>query len=229
MTHFTPGGGPPAALPTLVSRPEAPATTRAPSLDRNRLREAIAVRRQRLAEREADLVAACEKAVAHGAGRHIRLDDRTTWDRAAWNRYVGTATRLEPEFMPEMLRLIRDIERLERLAALRAPSQASAASAAARQNGRNGRCAEAQAPHRRLSPRVDARSKPVSVPLPYPRFAVQARTRACHDRRSAFGSRRFRVAPLPRRPRCSGGGRSRHRFPLTAPEGTTPAWSRRPS
>jgi hypothetical protein len=129
MTHFTPSGGQPVALPTLVSRPQpqASAPAQAPSLDRNRLREAIAVRRQRLTEREADLVAACEKAVAHGAGRHIRLDDRTTWDRAAWNRYVGTATRLEPEFMPEMLRLIRDIERLERLAALPAASQASAA------------------------------------------------------------------------------------------------------
>ena len=225
MTHFTSDGGAPAALPALVSRPEAAATTRAPSLDRNRLHEAIAVRRQRLAEREVDLVAACAKAVAHDAGRHIRLDDRTTWDRAAWNRYVGMATRLEPEFMPELLRLIRDIERLERLAAFRAPSRASAASAAARQNGRY---AEAQAPHRRRSPRVDARSKPVSVPLPYPRFAVQARTRACHDRRSAFGSRRFRVAPLPRRPQCSGAGRSRHRFPLTAPEGTTPAWEPAP-
>jgi hypothetical protein len=98
-----------------------------PPLDRSRLREAIGVRRQRLAEREADLVAACEKAVAHGAGRHIRLDDRTTWDRAAWNRYIETATRLEPAFMPDMLRLIRDIERLERLAALPAALQASAA------------------------------------------------------------------------------------------------------
>jgi hypothetical protein len=52
------------------------------------------------------------------AGRHIRIDDRATWDRAAWNRYVGTAMLLEPVFMPEMLRLIREIERLERLAAL---------------------------------------------------------------------------------------------------------------
>ena len=95
MTHFTSDGGAPAALPALVSRPEAAATTRAPSLDRNRLHEAISVRRQRLAEREVDLVAACAKAVAHDAGRHIRLDDRTTWDRAAWNRYSGAcdATR----------------------------------------------------------------------------------------------------------------------------------------
>ena len=121
MTHMTSGGGPPVALRT----PDA--TAFPPSLDHGRLREAIAVRRQRLAECEADLVAACEKGVAHGAGRHIRLDDRTSWDRAAWNRYVETAARLEPEFMPEMLRLIRDIERLERLAALPVTSQASAA------------------------------------------------------------------------------------------------------
>jgi hypothetical protein len=66
-----------------------------------------------------------------------------------------------------------------------------------------------QAPHRRLSPRVDARSKPVSVPLPHPRFAVQARTRACHDGRSAFGSRRFRVASGPHRARAMGTLRSR--------------------
>ena len=121
MTYVTPGGGPPGAPPALA------ATRVQPSLDRGRLREAIAVRRQRLAEREADLVAACERAVAHGAGRQIRVDDRATWDRAAWNRYVGTATRLEPDFMPEMLRLIREIERLERLAALPVTSQVSAA------------------------------------------------------------------------------------------------------
>ena len=121
MTHMTPGRDSPVSSRT-------PATTGfQPSLDRSRLREAIGVRRQRLAEREADLVAACEKAVAHGAGRHIRLDDRTTWARAAWNRYIETATRLEPAFMPDMLRLIRDIERLERLAALPAAPQASAA------------------------------------------------------------------------------------------------------
>ena len=79
-------------------------------------------------------------------------------------------------------------------------------------HGRTGemeRCAEAPAPHRRLSPRVDARSKPVSVPLPHPRFAVQPRTRACHDRRSAFGSRRFRVASGPHRACAMGTLRSR--------------------
>jgi hypothetical protein len=132
MTHMTPRGAPPVAPPSLS------ATKFQPSLDRGRLREAVAVRRQRLAEREADHVAACEKTVAHGAARHLRLDDRATWDRAAWNRYVGTAMQLEPDFMPEMLRLIRDVERLERLVALPAASQASAARAAALQNARNG-------------------------------------------------------------------------------------------
>ena len=37
-------------------------------------------------------------------------------------------------------------------------------------------------------------------------FAVQARVRACHDRRSAFGSHRIRVAALPHQPRRSGAG-----------------------
>ncbi len=121
MTHMTSGGSPPVAPPARAI------AWFQPSLDRNRLREAIAVRRQRLVEREADLVAACEKAVAHRAGRQIRVDDRTTWDRAAWNRYIETATQLVPALMPEMLRLIRDIERLEQLATLPAASQAPAA------------------------------------------------------------------------------------------------------
>jgi AraC-like DNA-binding protein len=56
MTPMTPGEAPP-----VVPRTQA-ATGFQPSLDRLRLHEAVAVRRQLLAEREADLVAACEKA-----------------------------------------------------------------------------------------------------------------------------------------------------------------------
>jgi hypothetical protein len=68
-------------------------------------------------------------------------------------------------------------------------------------------CAEARRLRTVICPLgFDARSKPVSVPLPHPRFAVPARTRACHDRRSAFGSRRFRVASLPRQPQRSRAG-----------------------
>ena len=116
MTHVaTPGGGP--SAPHCEHHRRDPGSSHL-KLDHGRLREAIAVRRQRLAEREADLVAAaCEKAVAHGAGGGTSaLTTAATWDRAAWNRYVedcdGPRT---PSSMPEMLRLIRDIpERLER-------------------------------------------------------------------------------------------------------------------
>ena len=121
MTHMTSGGGSPVALRTLAI------TGFKSSLDRDRLREAIAVRRQRLAECEADLVAACERSLAYGAGDTSASTTAQPGTVAAWSRYIGTSLRLEPEFMPEMLRLIRDIERLERLAALPATSQASAA------------------------------------------------------------------------------------------------------
>ena len=121
MTHVRSRGDP------SVARQGLAVTRFHPSLDRGRLYEAIALRRRHLADREADLVAACERAVARGAGKEIRLDDRTTWDRAAWNRYIAAAMQLEPEFMPEMFRLIGDIERLERLATLAEASEASAA------------------------------------------------------------------------------------------------------
>jgi len=56
-----------------------------------------------------------------------RLSQEEHWRRV--EPHVGTATQLETEFMPEMLRLIRDIERLERLTALRALSHVSTAGA----------------------------------------------------------------------------------------------------
>jgi hypothetical protein len=60
------------------------------------------------------------------SSRARAIDDRATWDRAAWNRYITAATQLEPDFMPEMLGLIREIERLERLVAIPAAPQTSA-------------------------------------------------------------------------------------------------------
>ena len=85
----------------------------------------------------------------------------------------------------------------------------------------------AQGPHRRLSPRVDPRSKPVSAPLPLPasrsRHArAPVMTASAPSARAASVSRRSAPAA------ALGGRRSRHRFPWTAPEGTTPARSRRP-
>jgi hypothetical protein len=57
-------------------------------------------------------------AAARGAARAVRIDDRASWDRASWNRYLAEATRIEPKYMPIMLRLLSEIGRLERLTML---------------------------------------------------------------------------------------------------------------
>jgi hypothetical protein len=44
------------------------------------------------------VVAACESAAARGAARSVRIDDRATWNRATWDRYLAEATRLEPDY-----------------------------------------------------------------------------------------------------------------------------------
>jgi hypothetical protein len=45
-------------------------------------------------------------------------NDRESWDRATWNRYLAAATRLESTYGPRMRRLRREIEQLERLMTL---------------------------------------------------------------------------------------------------------------
>ena len=64
------------------------------------------------------MVAACEADAARGRPPGVRMDDRGTWDRATWNRYLAAATRMEPQFGPPMHRLLRDIDRLQRLLSL---------------------------------------------------------------------------------------------------------------
>jgi hypothetical protein len=70
---------------------------RGPSLgiDRHHLRAVIAERRAALSAIEMEMVARCEEAAARPAPRHVRLDDRGTWDR-----YLSAATVLEPDYMP---------------------------------------------------------------------------------------------------------------------------------
>jgi hypothetical protein len=87
-------------------------------LDRNILRHGIAARRRRLAELETSMVEACERAAVRGARRNIRIDDCKTWDKAAWQRYLEAAAGLEPDYMPQMRKLLRDIDRYERLLTL---------------------------------------------------------------------------------------------------------------
>ena len=79
-----------------------------PRLSREMIRHGAALRRARLAELEAQMVEACDAAAASPG-------DRRCWDRAAWQRYLNTATRLEGSYGPRMRRLRDDIARLDRL------------------------------------------------------------------------------------------------------------------
>ena len=97
----------------MISHP--PPSAHGHHLDRRGLRDSIASRRQRLLDVEAALVAACEREAARGHGSAVRMDDRETWDRPTWNRYLAAAANLDPEYGPEMRRLLREIDQLTRL------------------------------------------------------------------------------------------------------------------
>ena len=64
------------------------------------------------------MVDACERAAVRGACRKVRMEDYDTWDKATWHRYLEAVARLEPDYMPQMRRLLRDIDRFERLLTL---------------------------------------------------------------------------------------------------------------
>ena len=115
MTQVVPGHGtlpvpPPTAFHVFACRAPSPApfALLLPRLSREMIRRSIALRRKRLAELEAQMVDACDAAAA-GPG------DRRCWDRAAWQRYLDAATRLEGSYGPRMRRLRDDIARLDRL------------------------------------------------------------------------------------------------------------------
>ena len=122
MTEPTSGGASLRIAPAMPS--SAPVPQR--HLDRNILRRGIAARRHLLAELETSMVDACERSAARGACRNIRMDDCKTWDKATWHRYLDAVARLEPDYMPQMRRLLRDIDRFERLLALPIAAEPSA-------------------------------------------------------------------------------------------------------
>ena len=87
-------------------------------LDRNILLHGIAAHRRRLAELETSMEDACERAAVRGACRKVRMHDHDTWDKVTWHRYLEAVARLEPDYMPQIRRLLRDIDRFERLLTL---------------------------------------------------------------------------------------------------------------
>ena len=111
MTEPTSGGA------SLGIAPAMPSLTPVPQrhLDRNILRRGITARRQLLAELETSMVDACERAAVRGACRNVRMHDHKTWDKATWRRYLEAVARFEPDYTPQMGRLLRDIDRFERL------------------------------------------------------------------------------------------------------------------
>ena len=104
MTHLSSAGG-------AVAPP--PARLKPQALDMQ-----IAHRRVRLAELEAEMIAACEAAVH---GRRMPPDAgflRDQRSRTTRRRYLTAAMRLEATFGPRMRRLRLEIGQLERLMTL---------------------------------------------------------------------------------------------------------------
>ncbi len=109
MYHLSPGPG------TVPVPPSMPFHRALPlHLSREMIRHAVAVRRGRLADLEAQMFEACDAAAGRGSPASA-LADRRRWDRAAWDRYLTAATRLEVSYGPRMRRLRADIARLDRL------------------------------------------------------------------------------------------------------------------
>ena len=131
MTHLFPADAARAA-PQSIS----PARSPDPVLLGNRapLRNAIAAKRTHIAQLEAAWVAAAEAELAQHPRHGIRIDDRATWDREIWTRYLAAAEACEPEFKPRIRRLLDEIAATERLlaapVAARGPSRAHCPTAA---------------------------------------------------------------------------------------------------
>ena len=84
-------------------------------LSRQTLDFPIALRRARLAELEAEMIAACEAAVLGVRLRRTASGDCACWDRMIWHRYLAVAMRLEATYGPCMRRLHPEVGQLGRL------------------------------------------------------------------------------------------------------------------
>ncbi|HKM61439.1 MAG TPA: hypothetical protein VJY39_03010 [Acidisphaera sp.] len=124
MTHLSRGGDT-RLTSSLITRATTPVRLHL-GIDRLQLRDAIASRRAALAALETAMVAACEQEAARAAGPNVRIDDRTTWNRPMWDRYLAAAADHEPDYMPRMLRLLGEIDRFERIMALTVVPEAKA-------------------------------------------------------------------------------------------------------
>ena len=123
MIHLSPDGGaaspPPLTFPRTSIRPAPAQPTLPHPLDRQVLTLKVACRRARLAELEAEMIAACEAAALGYPSPASATPKRGHWDRTTWHRYLSTAMRMEAAYGPRMRRLRQEIGQLERLMDLR--------------------------------------------------------------------------------------------------------------
>ena len=104
MTQLSSGGVAKAPPPIILSRQALDV-----QIDR---------RRARLAELEAEMIAACEAAALGARPSSSASFERERWSRSTWQRYVAAAMRLEAVYGPRMRRLRQEIGQLERLMSL---------------------------------------------------------------------------------------------------------------
>ncbi len=117
MTHLSPSPtGGHAVTPCLLSPAGVPSLTVSPT----RLRDALAAKRAAIASLETRWVAASEAYASRG---RTRMDDRSSWDKATWSRYLAAAVAHEPEFKPRIMQLLREIHGIETLLAIPGPRQ----------------------------------------------------------------------------------------------------------
>jgi len=123
MTHLSPDGGamsPPSTLSrqALIRPPSARPVLPHPFSGQMLLTLQIASRRARLADLEAEMIAACEVAALGARSRTNATAERKRWNRATWHRYLAAAMRLEATYGPRMRRLRQEIGQIERLKTL---------------------------------------------------------------------------------------------------------------
>ena len=102
---------------TMLPATAQPARSRLPPLlgSLAHLLTALADKQALIARIEADWVAEAERETARHIPKHVRIDDRSTWDGPTFARYLLEAERIEPSFKPRLRRLLVEINALERL------------------------------------------------------------------------------------------------------------------
>jgi hypothetical protein len=107
-----------------TARPVSPARARSdpsvlnPTDQQAHIQGALTALRAQITFLETAWVAVSEAEAARGRSRDVRMDERSTLDRATWARYLAAAAAHEPAFMPKIKRLLCEIDRLERALAL---------------------------------------------------------------------------------------------------------------